>query len=73
MTKEEKYIKLALKQAKKAQLIDEVPIGCVVVKDDKVIARAHNRKEKKNFVKQSTLHLQSYEHSPFFDRCIYIG
>ena len=50
MTKEEKYIKLALKQAKKAQLIDEVPIGCVVVKDDKVIARGYNLRETKNNV-----------------------
>ena len=32
MTREEKYMKLALKEAKKALLIDEVPIGCVIVK-----------------------------------------
>lgn len=38
----------ALKEAQKAELIDEVPIGAVIVKDDKIIARAHNLKEKNN-------------------------
>ena len=37
----------ALKEAKKAELIDEVPIGCVIVKDDKIIARGHNQRETK--------------------------
>ena len=50
MTREEKYIKLALKEAQKAQFKDEVPIGCVIVKDDKVIARGHNLRETKNSV-----------------------
>ena len=40
-----KYMKEALKEAKKAELIDEVPIGCVIVKDDKIIARGHNQRE----------------------------
>ena len=40
-------MKLALKEAKKAYEIDEVPIGCVIVYKDKVIARAHNEREKK--------------------------
>jgi len=44
----EKYMELALKEAKKAYLMDEVPIGAVIVKDNKVIARAHNLKEKNN-------------------------
>lgn len=44
----EKYMKLALKEANKSLLIDEVPIGCVIVKDDKVIAKAHNLRESKN-------------------------
>lgn len=35
----------AIKQAKKAWDIDEVPIGCVIVKNGKVIARAYNRRE----------------------------
>ena len=38
-------MKEALKEACKAKLIDEVPIGCVIVKDDKIIARGHNQRE----------------------------
>ena len=45
MNLDEKYMKQALKQAEKARLMDEVPIGCVIVKDNKVIARAHNKRE----------------------------
>lgn len=41
-----KFMKLAIKQALKAQELDEVPIGAVIVKDGKVIARAHNKMEK---------------------------
>lgn len=44
----EKYMKIAYAEAQKAFAEDEVPVGCVIVKDDKVVARAHNRKEKKN-------------------------
>ena len=43
----EKYMREALKEAKKAKDKDEVPIGCVIVKDDKIIARAHNLRESK--------------------------
>lgn len=39
-------MKLAYKQAEKARDIDEVPVGCVIVKEDQVIARAHNLREK---------------------------
>ena len=39
---------LALKEAKKALEIDEVPIGCVIVKNDKVIARGFNHRENRN-------------------------
>ena len=42
----EYFMKHALKEAKKAYLIGETPIGCVIVKDDKVIARGYNRREK---------------------------
>jgi len=38
----------ALKEAELAKLEDEVPIGCVVVKDDQIIARAHNQREVSN-------------------------
>ena len=47
MEKEIRFMKEALKEAKKAELIDEVPIGCVIVKDDRIIARGHNVRETK--------------------------
>lgn len=40
----EKYMKEAIKQAKKAYAIGEVPIGCVIVYNDKIIARGYNRR-----------------------------
>ena len=39
---------LSLKEAKKAELIDEVPIGAVLFKDDKVISKGFNVRESKN-------------------------
>lgn len=48
-------MRLAIKEAQKAEMIDEVPIGAVIVKDGKVIARAHNKKESKN---QATRHAE---------------
>ncbi|MCR5735917.1 MAG: tRNA adenosine(34) deaminase TadA [Lachnospiraceae bacterium] len=45
MTVDEKYMKEAIKQAKKAEAINEVPIGCVIVYEDKVIARGYNRRK----------------------------
>ena len=39
----EKYMKEALKQAKKAYLLGEVPIGCVIVYEGKIIGRGYNR------------------------------
>lgn len=39
-----KYMKEAIKQAKKAARIDEVPIGCVIVYEDRIIARGYNRR-----------------------------
>ena len=44
---EKKFMKEALKEAQKAYDKDEVPVGAVIVKDGKVIARAHNLKESK--------------------------
>ncbi len=43
----EKYMQEALKEAKKAAEKLEVPVGCVIVKEGKIIARAHNQKETK--------------------------
>ena len=45
---EEKFMKEALKEAQKAFDKDEVPVGAVIVKDNKIIARAHNVKEQKH-------------------------
>ena len=48
MIKDDKYfMNLALKEARKAEAIDEVPIGCVIVKDNKVISRGYNLRETK--------------------------
>ena len=45
----EKYMREAYKEAKKAYNLNEVPVGCVIVQNDKIIARAHNlRNTKKN-------------------------
>ncbi len=44
MTTDEKYMREAIKQARKAAKIDEVPIGCVIVYDGKIIARGYNRR-----------------------------
>ena len=41
----EKFMREALKEAKKAYAKEEVPIGAVIVKDGKVIARGHNKRE----------------------------
>lgn len=41
----EKYMRLALKEATKAYTKEEVPIGAIIVKDNKIIARAHNLRE----------------------------
>lgn len=44
----EKFMKEALKEAKKAYKKLEIPVGAVIVKDGKIIARAHNLKESKH-------------------------
>jgi len=46
-TKEERFMTAALKEAKKAALEGEVPIGCVIVKDDRIVARGRNARETK--------------------------
>ena len=43
----EKYMREAIKQAKKAVAIGEVPIGCVIVYGDKIIARGYNKRNLK--------------------------
>lgn len=44
MEKHEKFMKEAVRQAKKAYQLNEVPIGCVIVYEDKIIARGYNRR-----------------------------
>lgn len=51
----EKYMREAIKLAKKAEEKDEVPIGCVIVKNDKIIARGYNLRESKQ---QSIAHAE---------------
>jgi tRNA(adenine34) deaminase len=41
---DEKYMRMALAQAKKAYALGEVPIGCVIVYDGKIIGRGYNRR-----------------------------
>ncbi len=55
MENKEKFMKEALKEASKAYEKFEVPVGAVIVKDGKIIARAHNVKESK---KDTTKHAE---------------
>ncbi len=50
-----RFMKEALKQAKKAMALDEVPIGCVIVSDGKIISRGYN---KRNTKKNSVAHAE---------------
>ena len=47
MNVNEKFMKSALREAKKAEKAEEVPIGCVIVADGKIIARAYNMRQTK--------------------------
>ena len=47
MEEKDKFMKEAIKEAKKAYAKLEVPIGAVIVKNGKIIARGHNQKEEK--------------------------
>ena len=47
MLEKEKFMKEALKEAKKAYKKEEIPVGAIIVKDGKIISRAHNLKESK--------------------------
>ena len=45
LTPDEKYMRAALREAKKAYALGEVPIGCVLVADGRIIARGYNRRK----------------------------
>lgn len=49
-SKDEYYMSLALKEAQKAYLKQEVPVGCVIVLNDEVIAKAYNQRHKNKSV-----------------------
>ena len=44
MTQDEKYMREAVRQARKAYALGEVPIGCVIVYQDRIIGRGYNRR-----------------------------
>ena len=44
LTEDERYMKEAIRQAKKAYSLDETPIGCVIVYEGKIIGRGYNRR-----------------------------
>ena len=50
MTEDEKYMREAIRQARKAEAIGDVPIGCVIVSDGKIIARGYNKRNKNKTV-----------------------
>lgn len=45
MSEDEKYMSLALEEAKLAQAADEIPVGCVVVCKGQIVGRGHNLTE----------------------------
>ena len=55
MTEDERFMKAALVQARKAEALEETPIGCVIVCDGKIIARGYNRR---NTDKNTTSHAE---------------
>lgn len=46
----EKYMRVAIEEAKKAYKLGEVPVGAVIVKNEKIVSKAYNKKEKSNMV-----------------------
>ena len=52
----EYYMNIAIKEAKKAYKYEEVPVGAVIVKNNKIVAKAYNKKEKtKNVTKHAEI------------------
>ena len=55
LTPDERFMKEAIRQAKKAESINEVPIGCVIVYENHIIARGYN---KRNLKKTTLAHAE---------------
>ena len=55
MDKDTYYMTIALKEAMKAYKKNEVPVGCVIVYNDKIIAKAHNTRQ---YTKRATNHAE---------------
>lgn len=56
MNEQERYMHLAIKEAQKAKLKNEVPIGAVIVRDGKVVSRGYNlRESKQNSLKHAEI------------------
>jgi tRNA(adenine34) deaminase len=73
-TKDEHYMRQALKEAQKAFGMDEVPVGAVIVANDIVIARAHNLTERLNDVTahaemQAFTSASNYLGGKYLDEC----
>ena len=49
--KDEYYMNIAIKEAQKAYKKDEIPVGVVIVKNDKIVAKGYNKRNKSNKVK----------------------
>jgi len=49
--KDEIYMEMALQEAKKAYKKEEIPVGAIIVKNGKIICKAHNKKNRSNRVK----------------------
>ena len=72
---DEYYMKQALKEAKKAYELDEVPIGCVIVRNNEIVAKSYNQKTLKNM---ATYHAEVLAinkackklHSWYLDECV---
>ena len=55
MNKDEAYMALAIEEAKKAAALNEIPVGAIIVLEDRVIARGYNKRET---AKDATLHAE---------------
>ena len=51
----EYYMKIAIKQAQKALKYDEVPVGAVIVKNNKIISKAYKKEKTKNLIKHAEI------------------